>query len=193
MELLGCENDPVHKALEEKAKAISGVMQWPYIAVAKSLEVIPRTLVQNCGGNTIRTLTALRGIWKRLFNDRKNVNVEEQFLKAKHAETGNSCWGIDGEKGAIADMKELGIWDCFAVKVQTIKTAMEPVFITADIVFDPDRFPILAYFKPTVIRICQTSMLLLRIDDIVSGSKKAGGKEGTGSGAAPTEESKADD
>ncbi|XP_065059637.1 T-complex protein 1 subunit gamma-like [Rhopilema esculentum] len=129
-------------ALEEKAKAISGVMQWPYIAVAKSLEVIPRTLVQNCGGNTIRTLTALR---------------------AKHAETGNSCWGIDGEKGAIADMKELGIWDCFAVKVQTIKTAME------------------------------TSMLLLRIDDIVSGSKKAGGKEGTGSGAAPTEESKADD
>merc|ERR1712141_742898 len=43
-------------ALEEKAKAISGVMQWPYIAVAKSLEVIPRTLIQNCG-NTIRTLT----------------------------------------------------------------------------------------------------------------------------------------
>ena len=35
-------------------------MQWPYIAVAKSLEVIPRTLIQNCGGNTIRTLTALR-------------------------------------------------------------------------------------------------------------------------------------
>ena len=48
------------QALEQKAKAISGVMQWPYIAVAKSLEVIPRTLIQNCGGNTIRTLTALR-------------------------------------------------------------------------------------------------------------------------------------
>lgn len=48
------------KALEEKAKAISGVMQWPYLAVAKSLEVISSTLIQNCGGNTIRTLTALR-------------------------------------------------------------------------------------------------------------------------------------
>jgi len=128
-------------ALEQKAKAISGVMQWPYIAVAKSLEVIPRTLIQNCGGNTIRTLTALR---------------------AKHAETGSVSWGIDGEKGTIEDMKDLGIWDCYSVKVQTLKTAME------------------------------TAMLLLRIDDIVSGSKKAGGKEGTESGAVPTDESKAD-
>ena len=41
-------------------------------------------------------------------------------------------------------------------------------------------------------RSLQTTMLLLRIDDIVSGSKKAGGKEGTESGAAPTDESKAD-
>lgn len=46
-------------------------------------------------------------------------------LQAKHAETGNANWGIDGEKGTIADMKDLGIWDCFSVKVQTIKTAME--------------------------------------------------------------------
>ena len=35
------------------------------------------------------------------------------------------CWGIDGEKGTIVDMKELGIWDCYSVKVQTLKTAME--------------------------------------------------------------------
>ena len=34
--------------------------QWPYRAIAKSLEVIPRTLIQNCGANTIRTITALR-------------------------------------------------------------------------------------------------------------------------------------
>ena len=32
----------------------------------------------------------------------------------------------------------------------------------------------------------QTAMLLLRIDDIVSGTKKASGKEGSQSGAAPT-------
>lgn len=129
-------------ALDEKASAISGVMQWPYRAVARALEVIPKTLIENCGGNTIRTLTALR---------------------AKHAETGNTCWGIDGEKGVITDMKQLGIWDCYAVKAQTIKTAME------------------------------TCMLLLRIDDIVSGSKKATGREGTGDLTAQAEAPKAED
>ena len=39
---------------------------------------------------------------------------------------------------------------------------LKPVFITADLIFDPDRFQILAYFKPTVIRIYQvfhTAML----------------------------------
>lgn len=44
----------------EKSKSIQGVSQWPYKAVAGALEIIPRTLAQNCGANTIRTLTALR-------------------------------------------------------------------------------------------------------------------------------------
>ena len=47
-------------ALSEKAKSVAGVQQWPYRAVSKALEVIPRTLLQNCGANTIRVLTALR-------------------------------------------------------------------------------------------------------------------------------------
>jgi len=113
-------------ALEVKSKSITGVMQWPYKAIARALEIIPKTLIQNCGTNSIRTLTALR---------------------AKHAEGGNSSWGIDGELGVIADMNVLGVFDCFAVKAQTYKTAVE------------------------------TSMLLLRIDDIVSGTKKSSGEE----------------
>jgi len=32
----------------------AGVEQWPYKAVAVALEVIPRTLAQNCGANVIR-------------------------------------------------------------------------------------------------------------------------------------------
>ncbi|KAF6039327.1 CCT3 [Bugula neritina] len=111
-------------ALNEKAKSITGVEQWPYRAVAKSLEVIPRTLIQNCGANTIRTITALR---------------------AKHATPGNTTWGIDGESGNIVDMKEFGIWEPFSVKAQVYKTAVE------------------------------TAILLLRIDDIVSGTKKQAG------------------
>ena len=48
------------KVLNEKAKHITGVQQWPYRAVSRALEVIPRTLIQNCGGQAIRALTALR-------------------------------------------------------------------------------------------------------------------------------------
>ena len=55
-------------ALTERSKTVVGVGQWPYRAVAKALEIIPRTLLQNCGANTIRVLTALRvsgmGEWR---------------------------------------------------------------------------------------------------------------------------------
>lgn len=46
--------------LAEKAKEIEGISQWPYKAVSDALEVIPRTLVQNCGANPIRVLSSLR-------------------------------------------------------------------------------------------------------------------------------------
>lgn len=36
------------------------MQQWPYKDIAKALEVIPRTLIQNCGAQPIRVLTALR-------------------------------------------------------------------------------------------------------------------------------------
>lgn len=108
-------------ALNEKARAVEGVTQWPYKAVARALEVIPRTLIQNCGASTIRVLTELR---------------------AKHAGCTNQTWGVDGEKGVLADMTELGIWEPLSVKLQTIKTAVE------------------------------TATLLLRIDAIVSGLKR---------------------
>nr|CAI5845466.1 unnamed protein product [Callosobruchus analis] len=104
----------------------------PYAALAHALEIIPRTLAQNCGANTIRTLTALR---------------------AKHAsfsDTTKPCtWGIDGETGELVEMDKKGLWEPLAVKLQTYKTAVE------------------------------TAILLLRIDDIVSGSKKNkdGGRE----------------
>merc|ERR1711994_71226 len=106
-----------------KAKSLSGVIQWPYKAVTAALEIIPRTLAQNCGANTIRTITALRA--KHAHEQEKNVN-----------------WGINGETGEIADMAALGVWEPLAVKLQVYKTAME------------------------------TAILLLRIDDIVSGSKR---------------------
>merc|ERR1712209_405258 len=112
-----------------KAKTLNGVIQWPYKAVTSALEIIPRTLAQNCGANTIRTITALRA--KHAHEQEKNVN-----------------WGINGQTGEIADMAALGIWEPLAVKLQVYKTAME------------------------------TAILLLRIDDIVSGSKKKDSGDG---------------
>lgn len=53
-------NKFLYQALTEKGKSVEGVGQWPYRAVAQALEIIPATLAQNCGANTIRTLTTLR-------------------------------------------------------------------------------------------------------------------------------------
>merc|ERR1719427_18241 len=122
------------QVLKEKAKSVPGVQQWPYTGLCQALEVIPRTLAQNCGGNIIRLLTTLR---------------------SKHA-SGETFTGVNGESGQLVDMNELKVWEPLVVKQQVYKTAVE------------------------------TAVMLLRIDDIVSGSKKM--KE-EGMGAAPTDES----
>jgi T-complex protein 1 subunit gamma len=94
--------------LLKESKAMDGQEQWPFRAIAEALEVIPRTLIENCGGSTIRLLTDLR---------------------AKHAaHKGPTCCtlGIDGNKGIVTDMKaEPKIWEPYLVKAQTLKTAIE--------------------------------------------------------------------
>lgn len=104
--------------LKEKAKLEEGTRQYAYKAVADALEVIPRSLAHNCGADVVRVMTDLR---------------------ARHSAPGGVCWGIDGNKGVVADVKSLGILDTFAVKQQTLKTAVE------------------------------AAAMLLRIDDIISG------------------------
>ena len=89
--------------LGQQAKEIEGVQQWPYRAVAEAMEVIPRTLVQNAGASPVKVLTDLR---------------------AKHAE-GESSWGVNGDTGDLVDMKEYGIWEPEAIKLQSVKTAIE--------------------------------------------------------------------
>jgi T-complex protein 1 subunit gamma len=84
---------------------VEGIQQWPFAAVGKALEIIPRTLAQNCGANIIRQMTLLRAKHKTL--------------------EGGSTWGIDGNTGELANMTELGIWEPYNVKVQTFKTSME--------------------------------------------------------------------
>jgi len=110
-------------ALRKAGDSVEGTQKGPFLAIGEAMEVVPRTLAENCGVSVIRKITELR---------------------AKHAAAvkGESCTvGINGITGEIMDMKDLGIWEPYSVKVQTIKTAVE------------------------------SACMLLRIDDIVSGSK----------------------
>ncbi len=99
----GATEMAVSVGLANKAKAMEGVGANVVRSVSEAMEVIPRTLVQNCGGNPVKVLTQLR---------------------AKHVE-GGFTWGIDGEAGKIVDMKDYGVYESTAVKVQSIKTAIE--------------------------------------------------------------------
>ncbi|EIM92577.1 T-complex protein 1 [Stereum hirsutum FP-91666 SS1] len=99
----GATEMAVSVGLHAKARTITGVEAGPFRAVADAMEVIPRTLVQNSGGNAIRVLTELR---------------------AKHA-NGEHSWGINGDTGKIVDMKTYGLYESASVKIQTFKTAIE--------------------------------------------------------------------
>ena len=46
--------------LQAEAKAQGGTDSLPFAAVGQALEIIPRTLCQNCGADTIRVVTKLR-------------------------------------------------------------------------------------------------------------------------------------
>lgn len=124
--------------LAQKAKSVEGVQQWPYRAIAEAMEVIPRTLIQNAGNSPIRELTNLR------------AKHAEDASQGKTNKDGSGTWGIDGDAGKVVDMKEFGIWEPQAVKLQSVKTAVE------------------------------SACLLLRVDDIVSAksAKSSGGQGG---------------
>lgn len=127
----GATEMAVSTRLMARAKGIEGVQQWPYRAVAEAMEVIPRTLITNAGNSPVRVLTELR---------------------AKHADTkgGGSSWGIDGDTGKVVDMRQYGVWEPEAVKLQSIKTAVE------------------------------SACLLLRVDDICSAKSSKDRQSGGG-------------
>ena len=116
------------------------MQQWPYKALGRALEVIPRTLIQNCGANTIRVLTQLRvrarthTFWFAFFQVTLPPSCPSSLYlplvslltwKAKHATAGNTSWGVNGDTGEVVDMNVLGVWDPLSVKEQTLKTAVE--------------------------------------------------------------------
>ncbi|CAO1629012.1 unnamed protein product [Sympodiomycopsis kandeliae] len=124
----GATEMAISVGLSNLAKEVEGVEKSAIQAVAEAMEVIPRTLIQNCGSSSaIKILTQLR---------------------AKHANNEHS-YGVDGEKsGQVVDMLEYGLYESAAVKMQTLKTAIE------------------------------SASLLLRVDDVVSARRRQGGGGG---------------
>ncbi|KII61080.1 T-complex protein 1 subunit gamma [Thelohanellus kitauei] len=127
--------------LEKRAKSIGSIERCGYEIAARALEVIPRTLIQNCGENQIRVLTEL-----------KSRQVTENCHNL----------GVDGLTGKIVNMVDNMVLDCISVKIQVLKVAFE---------------------------VC---MMLLKIDDIISGSKKPSEEKMGQVQAMPTEESQKD-
>jgi len=155
----GATEMSVATKLVEKSKSIAGVEQYPYHSVGLGFEVIPRTLIQNCGVDVVKILTSLRAKHASASTS-TSVLVEGQAESISQGVStpSNSSWGINGETGEIVDMHKFGIWEPLAVKQQTIKTAIE------------------------------AATMLLRIDDIVSGlSKKDKSSTGTIKGPASPE------
>jgi len=149
----GATEMSVATKLVEKSKSIAGVEQYPYHSVGLGFEVIPRTLIQNCGVDVVKVLTSLRAKHASGIAPSSTATTSPTASSTPSTDSStappptpsaplNSTWGINGETGEIVDMNKLGIWEPVAVKQQTIKTAIE------------------------------AATMLLRIDDIVSGLSK---------------------
>jgi len=124
----GATEMAISTAIARSAEQIEGIAKWPYTAIGGALEIIPRTLAENCGANVVRLLNDMR--------------TKQHAAAVAPPGEGDFTWGVNGTTGELADMNTLGIWEPFCVKTQTLKTAVE------------------------------SACLILRIDDVVSGTRK---------------------
>ena len=94
-----CEIDLV-KQLRDYGESVSGREQLAILKYAEALEIIPKTLIENAGLDTINLIAD---------------------LKAAHEES--NLIGINVFTGEVVDMKEAGVIEPLRVKVQAIQSA----------------------------------------------------------------------
>jgi len=98
----GAPEIEIAKRLKDYADSISGREQLAVSAFAEALEIVPKTLAENAGLDSIDVLVDLR---------------------AAHEES--TYMGIDVFDGKIVDMKEAGVIEPHRVKKQAIQSAAE--------------------------------------------------------------------
>lgn len=91
------------RRLKKYAVEVGGREQLSIQAFAEALEVIPRTLAESCGMDSIDTLVELRSK-----HEQKQANV-----------------GIDVYKNRVADVKALGVIEPLKIKKQAMQSASE--------------------------------------------------------------------
>ena len=96
-----CEIDLI-KGLRDYGESVSGREQLAILKYAEALEVIPRTLIENAGLDTIN-----------LIADLKAAHEDSPFI------------GINVFSGEVVDMKEDGVIEPLRVKIQALQSAGE--------------------------------------------------------------------
>ena len=96
-----CEIDLV-KGLRDYGESVSGREQLAILKYAEALEVIPRTLIENAGLDTIN-----------LIADLKAAHEDSPFI------------GVNVFTGEVEDMKEAGVIEPLRVKIQALQSAGE--------------------------------------------------------------------
>ncbi len=91
------------KRLKEYAESVGGREKLAINAFSEAIEVVPRTLAESTGKDSIDLL----------------IEVRTQHEK------GNSYYGIDVIAGKVADMKTLGVVEPMRIKTQAIKSASD--------------------------------------------------------------------
>ena len=99
----GCSEMLMAEAVEAQARATPGKISAAIEMLAVALRRIPAILSDNAGYDT-QTLVA--------------------SLRAQHA-AGNTTAGLDMEKGAVGNVRELGITESYLVKSSVIRSATE--------------------------------------------------------------------
>jgi T-complex protein 1 subunit beta len=92
------------RAVEQQAARTPGKKALAMESFAKALRSIPGTICDNAGLDSADLISRLRAL---------------------HAEDHNARWGVNVQNGAIEDMRELGVYESFRVKQQTLNAATE--------------------------------------------------------------------
>jgi thermosome len=99
----GAPEEEVARSLRKYAETLPGKEQLAVIGFANAVEIVPMTLAENAGLDTIDILSELR---------------------VQH-EKGKIWAGVNVHSGKVEDMKELEVLEPLSVKIQILKSATE--------------------------------------------------------------------